>query len=263
MLGHALAYGRRGWPVLPVWWPSYAGECACPEGGNCSSPAKHPLVPGGHLSATTNREQIAAWWASWPHASIAIATGQPAGFSVLDIDPEHGGQQSFSRMMKQSGRPDPTLVSLTGGGGRHILWRWMPEHRCSQNVRAGIDVRSSGGYILAPPSLHASGVRYEWHDEGHPRSVRVGTAPDWIEALLRGQRAGASSGSGVPSGPFAEGERNRSLFQWACRWQRQNVPDVDLADRAHSLNVKACRPPLSDKEVEKIVGSALRYAKGS
>ena len=263
MLDHAIAYARRGWPVFPIWWPVDIGQCACPEGSSCSSIGKHPLVPGGHLAATSEFGQVKAWWKCWPNASIAIATGPAAGFTVLDIDPDHGGQTTFSRMIKKFGRPDPTLVSLTGGGGRHVLWRWAPEHRCSQNVRPGIDVRSSGGYILAPPSMHASGVRYQWHEQGHPRRVRVGVAPGWIEALLRGVRTQNGTQGAIPTGPVAEGSRNRTIFQYACRFQRQALADDDLAQQVHELNVKLCQPPLPDREVEKIISSALRYQKGA
>ena len=263
MVNHALAYARRGWPVIPVWWPSYPGVCACPEGSECPNIGKHPLVSGGQLSATVDMEQIQAWWRKWPLANIAIATGEPCGFTVVDVDPKNGGQNTFSKLMEKFGRPDPTIVSVTGSGGRHILWKWNPEHRCSQNVRQGIDVRATGGYILAPPSMHESGYRYYWHKDGHPKMAKLDTAPYWVEDILRGVRLKSGQSSGIKGGPIAEGSRNMTLFRYACRFQRQALSDEDLANQVHALNVKLCKPPLGDKEVEKIIGSALRYPKGS
>ncbi len=264
MAGHAIAYARKGWPVFPVWWPSYAGVCACREGGDCPKPAKHPLIGEGFKGATTCIKQVEAWWKRYPNANIGIATGMASGITVLDIDSDHGGSDSFAILIKRYGRPEPTPVVLTGGGGRHIYWKWADGHRCRQAVRPGIDVRSDGGYVLAAPSLHASGVRYEWHKDGHPRSVLVREAPEWVGALLRGDSVGSPArASPLPSGPIEEGTRNRSLFQWACRWQRLAMPDEDLSNRVHEMNARMCRPPLDAREVEKIIGSALRYAKGA
>lgn len=264
MVKHALAYASKRWPVFPVWWPSYAGVCACREGAECSAPAKHPLVNGGLAVATTDAKTIRLWWTKWPHANIAIATGAPSGLTVLDVDEDHGGNDSLQAIIKRYGRPEPTPVSLTGGGGRHIFWKFADGHRCRQAVRPGIDVRAAGGYVLAPPSLHASGIRYAWHEHGHPRSVVVKPAPVWAEALF----SGAAVGKPLPrqsmqTGPIDEGTRNRTLFRWACRFQRLAMPDEDLSNRVHEMNAKLCRPPLDPKEVETIIGSALRYAKGT
>ena len=262
MVNHALAYARRGWPVIPIWWPSYAGVCACPESSDCPNVAKHPLVSGGQLSATTDMDQIRSWWAKWPDANIAIATGEACGFTVLDVDPDHGGQKTFSMLMAKFGRPDPTNVSVTGSGGRHILWRWREEHRCGQNIRPGIDVRAEGGYIIAPPSLHGSGYRYQWHKDGHPKDIGIGVAPGWVESILRGNRVRGERSSGIKGGPVAEGGRNVTLFKYACRFQRMALSDEDLSNKVHALNVKLCKPPLGDREVDKIIKSALRYKKG-
>lgn len=267
MLNHALAYAKKGWAVLPVWWPSYAGVCACPEGKNCGPVAKHPISFHGCKDSTTDEGEIRKWWGQHPNANIGITTGEPSGFSVLDIDEAHDGGRSMQMLMRRHGRPDPTLVSLTGGGGRHILWQWHKSHKCSQNLYPGIDVRSTGGYILAPPSLHASGARYEWHEMGHPRNAKLSEAPRWAWPILSGKLNGISrgkrNGSAMPDGPFAEGARNTSLFRFACRFQRLGETDEDVANKTHDLNRRMCQPPLRDREVERIIGSALRYPKGA
>src|SRR5262249_125364 len=56
-----------------------------------------------------------------------------------------------------------TVVSLTGGGGRHLLFAHPGRTiRNKVGLRPGLDVRGDGGYIVLPPSLHASGNRYVW-----------------------------------------------------------------------------------------------------
>jgi hypothetical protein len=54
-----------------------------------------------------------------------------------------------------------TVESLTGGGGRHILFPY-PGGLIKNSAAAlgsGLDGRGDGGYIMVPPSLHASGQR--------------------------------------------------------------------------------------------------------
>jgi Bifunctional DNA primase/polymerase, N-terminal len=57
---HALAYAARGWPVFP-----------------CQAGRKTPATAHGHLDATTDPEQITAWYDRHPNWNLAIATGAP------------------------------------------------------------------------------------------------------------------------------------------------------------------------------------------
>jgi hypothetical protein len=64
----ALAWASRGVAVLPVR-----------RGG------KAPLTRRGMRDATTDPNLLRHWWARWPGANVAIATGAP-GVDVLDVD---------------------------------------------------------------------------------------------------------------------------------------------------------------------------------
>src|SRR5690606_30260670 len=60
----AVAYARRGWPVLP-----------------CVPRGKLPLTRRGYLDASADVEQVAAWWRHEPYANIGLA---PAGVTLPD-----------------------------------------------------------------------------------------------------------------------------------------------------------------------------------
>ncbi len=153
-LGHAaLAYAARGWPVFP-----------------CQG--KIPRTPHGFQDATTDGTQIRQWWARWLDATIGVPTGVASGLVVLDIDPRHGGEESLATLIAAHGPLPETVESRTGGGGRHLFFQhpggYVPNS--SGRLGPGLDIRGDGGYVIVPPSLHASGQRYEW--TRHPERSR-------------------------------------------------------------------------------------------
>ena len=84
---------------------------------------------------------------------------------VVDVDPAHGGRDSLQALIEQHGRfVDGTRAIRTGGGGWHFYFEHpgtFVRNDTGRRLGPGIDVRGDGGYVLAPPSVHASGGRYE------------------------------------------------------------------------------------------------------
>lgn len=169
--GQAFEYARRGWPVIPIWWVEEVDgryRCGC---GNplCEAPGKHPLAALGRglAGASTSPDQVREWWRRWPRANVAVATGERSGIVAIDCDvrDEHDGLVEFMQWCAGYGIDLPhTLTMETGSGGRHVLLRHPPDVKI-RNVTSWlehVDVKSSGGYIVAPPSLHATGRVYRW-----------------------------------------------------------------------------------------------------
>lgn len=149
----ALEYASQGLAVFPVK----------PRG-------KAPLTPNGHNAATTDPETIRAWWMQWPQANIGIATGAVSGVFVLDVDVDFDkckdGMASLAALEAKIGPIPRKDVVRTGSGGLHIYLA-MPEDdeplKCSVGqLGVGLDVRGDGGYVVAPPSIHANGNHYAW-----------------------------------------------------------------------------------------------------
>jgi hypothetical protein len=180
-LDYALAYASRGWPVFPVHTPTLSG-CSC-RSPRCDRPGKHPRIGTGRNGASLDPEVIARWWAQWPDANIGIATGVESGLLVLDIDDTDADIPPL---------PD-TVESITGSGGRHVIYQRPDDgakYRTRVRFRPGMDTRADGGYIIAPPSLHASGRRYEWEGSSDPfEGVAPSPAPDWLLAETRSDPA--------------------------------------------------------------------------
>jgi hypothetical protein len=160
----ARAYAAGGWSVLPLWWPTRAGDCACglPD---CESAAQHPirrLVPHGLLDATSHAATVDGWWRSHPHANVGIRTGVESGLVVLDVDGEAG--RLAMRGLVAHHATFEALWVRTGSGGWHAYFAHPGTAVPSSVGRLGegLDVRGEGGYVVAPPSRHESHRRYRW-----------------------------------------------------------------------------------------------------
>ncbi len=160
LLDAALDYAAKGWPVFPV-------------------ADKKPLVKSWPVEASLDADQVRAWWSKWPDAAIGLAAGERSGWWVLDVDVDAGGEVSLSQLEAQHGALPPTLTVRTGGGGRHFYWAMTAPMRNRQAVVKGIDVRATGGYVVAPPSPHASGFEYEVLDESP-----LAPAPAWLLEMV-------------------------------------------------------------------------------
>jgi hypothetical protein len=176
----ALGYASRGIPVLPLHYPlphhgalqALTGDrplvpaapttaCSCRDPG-CGQPAKHPLgslVPHGVKDATTNRARVLAWWTRHPQANIGLATGYR--FDVLDVDGPAGGH-AIRQLAVEHGLQSSGPLVRTGGGGWHFYLAPTGLGNVGPAGLAHVDWRGHGGYVVAPPSRHASGHPYQW-----------------------------------------------------------------------------------------------------
>jgi Bifunctional DNA primase/polymerase, N-terminal len=194
----ALGYASRGIPVLPVHYPlphhsdlqpltdgrpmvssAPSPSCSCRDPG-CGQPAKHPLgslVPHGVKDATTNRARVLAWWTRHPQANIGLATGHT--FDVLDIDgPE--GEQAIRALAVTHGLHGSGPLVRTGGGGWHFYLTPTGLGNVRPQDLEHVDWRGRDGYVVAPPSRHASGHPYQW-----VLGRDLGSSPGRVPAVLR------------------------------------------------------------------------------
>jgi hypothetical protein len=250
LAAQALAYGRRGWKVFPL-----------------APKSKVPLIGkrfGGRGCHDATREpaQVAKWWAQCPHANIGIATGAPSGFFALDVDLRHDGDKTLSALIQQHGPLPDTIVSLTGGGGRHLLFRHVTGvGNSASRLGAGLDVRGDGGYIVAPPSTHENGRIYAWDVNYAPDETAIAAAPAWLLArsLLpvsaKAQAELPENWRRLVSEGMHEGGRNSAIARLAGHLFRRRVDPLVVLDLVRCWNAARCRPPLDDVELVRTVDS--------
>jgi hypothetical protein len=222
---------------------------------------KRPLLPWEpYRFRRPTAEELALWRARWPEANIGIVTGTVSGLVVLDVDPEKGGEASLAALEAAFGPLPATLSVRTGGGGQHLYFRHPGEPvPCAVGLRAGLDVRGDGGYVVAPPSIHPSGRTYRFDGEA---GCEPAPLPGWLFALL----AEARRRPGHPIGwwrrllreGLREGERNTRLASLAGLLLRHGLEPGVVEELLQGWNLGRCRPPLPPEEVARIVASVRR-----
>ena len=114
------------------------------------------------LPSPKNIEQ----WFRQP-ANLAVVTGWN-GLTVIDFDDNtvyqswlrYGDENAWAAMVQKF------TYQVQAAKGRHVYVR-TPEANKSRALtkangdRWGIDIKARGGYVLAPPSIHPSGVQYK------------------------------------------------------------------------------------------------------
>jgi putative DNA primase/helicase len=257
LLGAAVRYAVEGWRVLPLWPPDGAGGCTCGN-RNCPTPAKHPLghlVPNGLLDASSDPDVATQRWTQQPNANIGLATGE--GLVVLDVDPRHQGDASLAELERTHGRLQ-TRTARTGGGGWHFYFCLPQAMRTRSGFLPGLDLKAAGGYVVAPPSRHASGHPYTWTDD----HLVIEPLPAWLERLVV-TPTGQNGNGKRPADPVAdhipEGKRNETLTSLAGSMRRRGMAAAEILAALLVVNRERCDPPLPDAEVERIADSVGGY----
>jgi putative DNA primase/helicase len=199
LLDAALSYAARGWHVFPCHTPK-EGVCSCRQ--NCGRIGKHPRTKNGLHDASTDAAIIRRWWKMWPKANVAIRTGAEAKLVVLDEDSYKGGDASRVDLEHSYAPLPETVQQLTGGGGVQYLFTHPGTHVKNgvETLGAGLDIRGDGGYVIAPPSLHASGKHYAWELSHLPDETPLAPMPDWLLALCQDttRREAVDAGAPIP-----------------------------------------------------------------
>jgi hypothetical protein len=227
----------------------------------CQPGQKIPATRHGYLDATTDEQQITAWFDRQPDYNLAVSTGTP-GPDVLDVD-QHGpagnGFPAFARLRAAGLLDGAGAYVRTPSGGLHVYFAGSHQ-RNGHLADCHLDFRSAGGYILTPPS-RVGGRPYQliktldgldgldWQTvthllqpgRQHQRPVPRQLSEHGISRLARWIAA------------QHEGNRNAGLF-WAANRALEADPAADLSP----LAAAARQAGLGEAEITRTLDSARR-----
>jgi putative DNA primase/helicase len=256
-LDAALAYLAAGFRIVGLHHVTADGACTCQEGARCRRPGKHPRADfykraGLDWKAGLTKAQATELWKRFPLANLGLSTGGARRLVALDIDGEDGRAQ-LAAFEKAHGALPTTATACTGSGGEHRLFI-CPAHldlsALSNRVgvqgrgAGGLDVRVDGGQIVAAPSLHPSGRRYEWTHRGP-----IAELPEALYRLLTaGGQEDSQGGAGpqtapTPTAPPAEPPRSSNsrpvnrpeAFERARMWLAAQPPAIEAQGGSKTL----------------------------
>jgi len=220
-LEHALKYLDFGFSVIPV--------------GN----DKKPLIRWEkYQKEKATEEEVEKWFSDSDNYNIGIITGEISGIVVVDV--EAGG--------KTENLP-PTVISKTGGGGWHFFYKHPSKPiKNSVRIREKTDIRGDGGYVVAPPSRHKSGNKYEWLVS--PEEANFAELPQWVlEGTISNEKQ-KTDWQAVTQG-VREGQRNETATSFIGKLLHDLSPELWETAGWDSVVVwnKKNSPPLSEKEL--------------
>lgn len=248
----ALKYAEQGLLVFPLYEVG-DGICACLN-PDCKSKGKHPRVADGLYKATNNANQIKDWWNRWPNANIGMQTGPVV---VLDIDDKVNKRGMDSLTSLGFKIEDFNMVNRTGSGGYHVFFKYAPgDLKNRASMKPGLDLRGAGGYVVLPPSTHASGDVYT---EAWNRGLQE--IPSQLMTLFREKESkiGRPKAQDPTATSVCQGSRDDYLMSFAGKLRRLGLNNEEISGALHIINKRRCNPPKEEKDVERLATNAYRY----
>ena len=242
LLEYALEYARNGFYVFPL-----------------AIGSKKPAFAGGNgfQDATIDLNLIRQWWADIEY-NIGIACGIKSNLSVIDLDGEQGVQS-----IQQVKTYIPKTLTVKTPRGWHVYLKYNEDLKMTVNILEKVDIRSEGGYVVAPPSI-VNDIVYAFHNEAIPIAT-MHVVPDLLK--VRERTNGASPSVTTDSTPnwvsqalqgVSEGSRDATAISLAGYFHGIGMPE-DIIEAVMTPFANACTPPYPLEDLRKTVKSAARY----
>ena len=150
---------RMGWSVLPL-----------------RPRDKRPAIPTWteYQRHSPDPAEVERWAAK--ECNVGVVTGAVSGLLVLDLD-------NAAAVAEAEARGIPATVKVATAKGLHCYFR-HPGGRVKNRAGlfTGADIRSDGGFVVAPGSIHPTGAVYSWI--ASPDHVAIADAPEWLLGAL-------------------------------------------------------------------------------
>lgn len=253
----ALFYHKTGFSIIP---------CIPPTMDEKGKDIKKPRIEWTEFQTRkADDAEITGWWQKWPDSRVGIVTGKISDLTVLDCDSTDAVQIIEEHLPDNFQVP----IAISPRGGRHYYFRHCSEIANKANLAKGLDARSEGGFIMAPPSSGLDGKGYSWLEGCGIHQIEVPVINySLLQFLSHARVASGMPNDNIPLQSitsvtdryinFDEGARNDSFFHLASRLLHGKTPQEELEQILTLINQKCCENPLSKSELLIIIDSAMK-----
>lgn len=216
-------------------------------------------------------EEVTQWFTENPSANIAIITGMVSNLVVFDLDSEEAEKYAQSR------GGFPITARAKTGKGRHIYMRHPGIATSNKiNLKLRIDIKADRGYVVAPPSVHGSGIQYQWEEGFSIFDLEPAECTSWMLDHFRGivvessegkkeenRKAGSSNKARdsernelqteyaqILKNGCSEGERNQTATRLIGHLLKKGIDDSEAWQLITTWNLKN-KPPIDLNELKK------------
>ena len=231
---------------------------------------KRPLVSWAEFqNRRPDFQELNAWWAKYPNANVAIVTGSISDLNVVDIDSSNGKKEIERFLPDNLQLP---MATTPRGEGWHCYFSYQDGLSNSVKLLDGCDIRTDGGYIIAPPSVGQNRKSYQWLQGLSILRLPPPAMPASLYNALKNRSNGFEGRENnlapVLNCPhlssdvfkaFSEGSRDNSLFRVANSLIKGGMSEEEVEITISYLAMN-CKPPYPQKEIRRIVESAMKRA---
>jgi hypothetical protein len=180
----ALAYLRRGCSIFP-----------------CNK-EKKPIIKSWleFQKKLPTKDQVMNWYTANPTANIALVTGSISGIMVVDTDSPKAWEALQEYLPDNLAAP----VVITPTGNRQIYFKYRPGLHSKNRVMPDTDLKTEGGYVVAPPSScdYTKGGKHIQGGHRWQEGSEVGALPEMPEMLFAAlEKLQTYCGTGIASKP--------------------------------------------------------------
>jgi hypothetical protein len=236
-----------GFLVLPTHYPIFSPTgneaCSCRKREECHSIGKHPAVNNWNLTPKTYERKRKDYLQRFRKDKDLNVGFKTFGYSVLDVDYQHGGAESLAYLRDEVNGLDETLAAQTANG-LHLYTSTVGLNQSTGLIGKGLDIRSdkTNGFIVAPCSIHRSKKQYQWQSVNELQPIPT----EWLhvndvvendvkEIKRRGKTGLSLKHITIPSDVYSGyeipvGRRYYTLFKWACRLRGRGANESYIYD---------------------------------
>lgn len=243
----ARAWAGAGWHVFPI---VPRGKTPYATGEFCEREDDHAC---GFHCATTDETQVAGWWDVHPDSNIGVTDPHSANVDEdrIGVLTEH--DVHLPRC--------PWEVTGRTGGGRHFFltapddWPGLRGDEVKVTYRVpGVEVKGFGkGYLVAAPSIHATGARYEVKAGGYVPEIPRRVLDLLTEVTVTGARPMGdgitiTSGYQLPA-PGYDGQRYKAILEYTAHLYNRGFSVDEMWGLVQTQLAPLFAAPLSRREL--------------